>query len=378
MEVPRATLPIAGMHTEGRPGNRARWSAADAAARRRAMEAVRTSAAPDTTVPAITRRAALAAVVRIAQHAREAEGGGCPRCGSRNVIGWGGFSGRCRYRCRGCGRTFSDFTGTPIAYSKRAESWMVYADCMLNSLTVRRSAAEVNIRVPTSFRWRHAILGALRRAPAPVLAGRVEVTDARYRHSEKGAHRARSTAGPRHARSREPVERHVLVVFGCDAAHSTFAEVAGEHLLSAAMLSEVLVACTARGSAIVAPAGRFSPYAAACRRVGLQFRPASRRWRGPGDARHACHSARRLRSRFESWVGRFHGVATRYLPNYLRWSLYLGAGGEPSDGDAGARLVAACCRGVPVAATAGQAWIAGENEHQAAIEAGIGSHQQFP
>jgi transposase-like protein len=375
MELPRANVFLARMRTNDYQQRRASWNVADARDRR-ATAGARGPGTPGGPNPASPREPALAAVVRIAQQARKAHGGGCPRCGSRRVVGWGGFSGRCRYRCHGCGRTFSDFTGTPIAYSKRAESWLVFTDCVLDSLTIRRSAARLNVRVPTAFRWRHALLSALRQAAAPVLAGRVELADARYRYSEKGARTPGPRAGERRTPTYAPDQRAVLVLFGCDATHATLAEVVGEHLLSAALLQQALVASVARGSSIVAAAGRFSPYAVACKRAGMQFRPTPRRWTAPGDARRACHAAHRLRTRFEAWVERFYGVATRYLPNYLRWSLYLGAGGEPHEGDTGARLLAACC----VTAAAGEvAGGEGAMRQPAASRPVRGSrYQQFP
>lgn len=287
---------------------------------------------------------ALAHAVELARAARAADGWRCPRCGCSRVIGWGGFAGRSRYRCYGCKRTFSDFTATPLAYTKHAGLWARYCDCLLKSSSVRRAAAVVGVTAPTAFRWRHAILAGLRRAPSAALTGRVELVHARYRYSNKGARGRGLDSGRPRRWTYEPGQRQVLVLFGRDEAHATLAEVVGERLLSAVALKKVLVACVARGSSIVAEAGRFSPYAVACNGAGLRFRPDAAGRPGGGDARTACRAARELRARFEAWVERFRGVATRYLPNYLRWSRHLGAGGEPTDQDPRDLLLLACCR----------------------------------
>jgi len=40
----------------------------------------------------------------------------CPDCGCEFLIGWGRARGRKRFRCQGCLRTFTPFTGTPLAW----------------------------------------------------------------------------------------------------------------------------------------------------------------------------------------------------------------------------------------------------------------------
>ena len=66
----------------------------------------------------------------------------CPRCDADRVHRWGSFSGRKRYRCVACRRTFSDFTGTPLAYIKKLPAWSPYCLCMREGLssTPRRAA----------------------------------------------------------------------------------------------------------------------------------------------------------------------------------------------------------------------------------------------
>ena len=40
---------------------------------------------------------------------------GCPHCSSAEVRRWGRASGKPRYRCATCGKTFNPLTGTPLA-----------------------------------------------------------------------------------------------------------------------------------------------------------------------------------------------------------------------------------------------------------------------
>ena len=44
---------------------------------------------------------------------------GCPHCGSADIRPWGTVSGRPRFRCADCRKTFNAVTGTPLAHAAR-------------------------------------------------------------------------------------------------------------------------------------------------------------------------------------------------------------------------------------------------------------------
>ncbi|MGE5553997.1 MAG: transposase [Betaproteobacteria bacterium] len=141
------------------------------------------------------------AAERDAELFRRKEGGlKCPRCGAgpAEVRRWGRFMGRQRYRCRGCGRTFTPMTGTPQAYSKHQEKWEELGRCLAEMLTVRQTAERLRIAPSTAFRWRHRVLAALAGEPRPVLRGIVGVVEAYYPECHKGERKL-----PRLARRRE-------------------------------------------------------------------------------------------------------------------------------------------------------------------------------
>lgn len=131
----------------------------------------------------LQRRDALLNAVRMA---RFSHGLRCPRCGMGEVQRWGGFSGRQRYRCRCCLRTFSDLTGTPAAYRKKIALWVRYAGCLAESMSVRSAARALGIDPSTAFRWRHALLGQLAGRRAESLAGHIELGWVRFAYSQKG------------------------------------------------------------------------------------------------------------------------------------------------------------------------------------------------
>lgn len=239
----------------------------------------------------------------------------CPRCGDDRVQRWGSFSERQRYRCSGCRRTFSDLTGTPASYSKRALLWPSYAQCMREGLTVRRAAARVGIHRCTAFRWRHAILDQLRQQDAESISGWVELGWTWFPYSEKGR--------------RNPVLHDPTlstnVLLACDRAGNVvtgMAEVAPPRRILSREIERILEGRIEGPMTVLADHGVLGPAAAFARRSGGRFldaRCSVRPARGVPAALNHTRTARAYGGRLHGWMSRFHGVATRYLPNYLIW-----------------------------------------------------------
>lgn len=114
----------------------------------------------------------------------------CPRCQSQSTIRHGKVDDRQRYLCKDCRRTFTDLTGTPLAYVKKpADMWDEVARCMRDGYSYRRIADELGIAVSTAFKWRHKVLASLRILTdmATVLSGVVEADETFFRKSYKGS-----------------------------------------------------------------------------------------------------------------------------------------------------------------------------------------------
>src|SRR5690606_38467776 len=121
----------------------------------------------------------VAKLIRAIRDARFGSELKCPRCQSVSVCRWGRFAGRQRYRCGTCRRTFSDLTGTPVAWSKCLGSLPAYRDCMRGSASLRASARSVGVHLTTSFRWRHRLLDGACNEEIVRLCGFVETGTAR-------------------------------------------------------------------------------------------------------------------------------------------------------------------------------------------------------
>jgi len=253
------------------------------------------------------------------REARFADGVVCPRCNSTRTARYGWFSKRQRYRCNTCRRTFSDLTGSPAAYCKKLHKWVENAQCMLNSSTVRKTAKTIGVSPSTAFRWRHKNLDGLREHYNKPISGWLEFVEMRMPYSEKGQRKPTGTPqlqGRSTGHTRDSIARTVTVVTAADrrgAVESRTILSAAPTLLS---LLSAFGASTGRATAILARPGSLSPYARLAKLVRAAYLQAGLRNNSP--LVHLDHAIDHLRD-FYTWHLRFHGVATKYLENYLAW-----------------------------------------------------------
>lgn len=87
----------------------------------------------------------------------------CPHCNNTYVIKYGRYKNEQRYQCKSCHKTFSARTNTPWYHSKKdLNLWVKYSKLMFNMTSLRESAKELNISLPTAFYWRHKILASIK------------------------------------------------------------------------------------------------------------------------------------------------------------------------------------------------------------------------
>ncbi|MCC2973113.1 IS1595 family transposase [Massilia sp. IC2-476] len=255
----------------------------------------------------------------------------CPGCGNSRHYRHGIVRGLQRYRCRACGRTFSALTGTPLARLRHRSKWLDYLRDMLDSRSVRAAAKRIGVHRNTSFRWRHRFLDGVRLDQPERLIGIAEADEMFILESQKGSRRLGRPARKRggHARTRGISQEHDCILVARDRAGQTCSCVTGRAAVTARQLHRHLrpvldpdVLLVTDGHVAYRTFAREARIAHAF--VNLR---AGERMRGAVHVQNVNAYHQRLRS----WLSRFHGVASRYLPNYLgwRWALDEGRIGAP-------------------------------------------------
>ena len=281
---------------------------------------------PATVSPAVARRGGAGVVAGLGR--RRIDSLGCPHCASRDVVGWGKASALPRYRCKACRRTFNGLTKTPLAHLQKKDKWVEPASAMIDGVSTAKAAKRCAVAYTTAFRWRHRFLKALSGDKPTVLSGIVEGDETFIPESFKGKRSgiprpARKRGGQSAKRGISAEQIPVLVARDRHGATTDAVLPKLNRVSITAALGGVVTSdnefCCDSGSAIVAFA----------RRAGIptHILPAPGK-PSPQAPDFHINNVNAYHGRFKQWMRRFHGVATKNLPNYLGWRRTLEALGE--------------------------------------------------
>jgi transposase-like protein len=247
----------------------------------------------------------------------------CPHCRGTSLYRHGAANGLQRFRCRACRRTFNCLTGTPLARLRHKAKWLDYLDCMLDSRTVRKAAAQVAIAKNTSMRWRHRFLNATKADRPACLNGIAEADETFLLESQKGARKLNRPARKRGGKASKRGISHeqVCILVARDRNGHTWDFVTGRRPVTKAQLQRHLPPILTPDTLLVTDANQ--AYRAFAKEAGVahDFVNVSAGQRVARQASGAIHvqNVNGYHSRFHGWLLGFRGVATRYLPNYLGW-----------------------------------------------------------
>jgi transposase-like protein len=257
----------------------------------------------------------------------------CPHCGETKLYRHGQAHGLPRYRCRTCSKTFNPLTGTPLAHLRERHKWLSYQQCILDSLTIRKAAAAVDISRNTSFRWRHRFLAWVKNDRPARLHGIAEADEMYLLESQKGARRLNRVPRKRGgaASQRGTSKEQVCVLVARDRTGQTLNFVTGRGPVSKAQLHQCLRPALDQDVLLVSDSNAVYRYFA--REANISYEAIN--LRAKQRVRGAIHvqNVNGYHSRFRLWIQRFHGVATHYLPNYLGWRWALEAHRIKTPGD---------------------------------------------
>lgn len=253
----------------------------------------------------------------------------CPHCGATGAVANGKARGMQRYLCRGCKRSFGALTGTRLSGLHRKEAWLTFGSSLADGDTVKVSAARCGVAVSTEFRWRHRFLAAIE-TTAGKLRGIVEADETFVLASRKGDRRwAQAKAGqvvadlpdrkPRKrggkAQKRGHSEEQVPVLVAVDRSGTTITAVLPA--ITAEAIGAVLSPALDKDALLVTDGcTSYRPCAAV---LGVSHE-ALNQSDGP-RVRGELHiqTANNRHSRLKAFLRPRHGIATKYLPSYLRW-----------------------------------------------------------
>ena len=249
---------------------------------------------------------------------------GCPYCSAAvgRLGSWGQSHGLKRYRCKDCARTFNALTGTALAHLRKREQWGRYAEALIEGVSLREAARRCQVDKNTALRWRHRFLRDAAEHRAEHEAGIVEADETFFLESFKGQRHlprpARRRGGVAGKRGLSAEQIPVLVVRDRSGQTADFKL----EKLDAAHVMAVLRPLVDQEAILCSDSA--GVYVTFARATGIAHRPLNIQ-HGPRVVDGVFHiqNVNSYDSRLKGWMRRFHGVATKYLENYLGWRRML-------------------------------------------------------
>ena len=239
----------------------------------------------------------------------------CPTCSSTALHKWGVVSGLQRYRCKECRRTFNALTGTSMARLRKKDLWVEYSQALADSLSLTKAAQRCGIDRTTAFRWRHRFL-PYSEPQAVQCSGITEIDETYFRESFKGKkvlHRSPRKRGKLEVRGLSKEQIPVVVArdrdgHTCDAVlQKRSAKEIGLRLGPKIAPDSLL--CIDKSRILI----KFA------KDENLAFEAIGPKQRKGREKIFHVQSVNAYHSRLKNWMGRFNGVATERLSNYLDW-----------------------------------------------------------
>lgn len=248
----------------------------------------------------------------------------CPLCKSQSIVANGKNKGVQRFRCKSCGKNFSENTGTSVFSLKKGHLWTTYIKHMFEGHSITQCAELTGICTQTSFDWRHKVLGSLQSLSPDKFEGISESDDIFFNYSEKGSRTL--TRKPRkrgnHGIKRGISDDKVAVILTCDRkSHKDF-KVAKRGRIRKVDLEKVLSGKLDQDAVLCTDSHR--SYTAFAKAAGIEHqRIHARKKQYVKDKIYHVQNANQTARALKDWMVGFNGVSTKYLQNYLSWFMLL-------------------------------------------------------
>lgn len=248
----------------------------------------------------------------------------CPHCKSTDIFGHGIYKGRRRYKCKGCTKTFNDFTGTAISGIKKTEKFQEYLGMVVESLTIRKAASKLGVNIKTAFDWRHKLLSSLPKVSGQGFSGIVECDDKLLDINDKGNKKLnrKSFKRPSDRKTKRGVSNDkVSVMVASDRKGNMTMQVAKIGRIDTQSIEKTIGNLVSKENILCSDAHPSIVSWAKGKEIEHHTFVASKQ-----HVKSKCYHVQHVNSidnRYERWVKGFYGVATKYLDNYLNWFVFL-------------------------------------------------------
>ena len=251
----------------------------------------------------------------------------CPFCNSTNIVKNGHSEKKIqRYKCKDCLCRFCDTTNTVSNNSKLSyENWIGFFNCMIDKLSIRKTANKLGLNKNTVFSMRHKVLNALSIFRKNTkLSGKVQ-SDEKYESINlKGTKKVNMprASKPRKSQggSKRGISNHqVCIASAIDEFDNIYLEIVGNGPITTKMVEEAFKDRIDPNSTLITDCKSSYEKFALDNNIKLEQVKSGTYKNLNGFTLSEING---LHSNIDLFLGCFIGVSTKHLQGYLDWFVY--------------------------------------------------------
>ena len=244
-----------------------------------------------------------------------------PHCGHLKYVKFGFKSGSQRYKCKGCDKSFTEYTGTWMSEIHKKDRIDTYLILMSEEKSLDTIKSELLINKKAAFDWRHKILASLSDVATDDFTGVTESDETFFLDSNKGSKVGNRKARKRVGSATKPGinQDHVAVIVTMDRNKSFDLTVATKGRIKKKDIERAIGERCTKQTILCSDAHVSYKGFAIDKKLEHHLLRADLKKRVKDKTYHIQH-VNATHKRVKKWIGeRFWGVSTKYLKQYLNW-----------------------------------------------------------
>ncbi|WP_281644678.1 IS1595 family transposase [Bacteroides zoogleoformans] len=247
--------------------------------------------------------------------------GHCPHCGGSRYYRFGKDHGTQRFKCKDCGGTFTEYTGTWQQKLHKKGLVKAYIRLMSEQKSLDKISAALHINKKTAFDWRHKILRSLKQDDGCSFSGITESDETFFDKSDKGCRHLKRKSRKRggECRIKGLSKDKATVIVTVDRKNDLNMTFCGYGRLTKAEIAKSLHTPLPKGTVLCSDGYTSYKGYAMDNHIGhVVIRADLGRHVKRGVYR--IQHVNSLHNRLKRWLNdTFWGVATKYMQDYLNW-----------------------------------------------------------
>lgn len=251
----------------------------------------------------------------------------CPFCESNNIVKNGhSKNGKQRYKCKDCLHRFCDTTNTMSNNSKLTyELWLEFFKCMVDKLSIRKTADKLGLNKNTIFSMRHKVLNALSIFRENIkLSGHIQIDEKYESINLKGTKKDKMprASKPRKSQggSKRGISNHqICIASAIDEYDNIYFEIAGNGPITTKMVEKTFKDRINTNSVMITDCKSSYEKFSLNNDIKLEQVKSGTYKNSNG---YTLSEINGLHSNLDLFLSCFVGVSTKHLQGYLDWFVY--------------------------------------------------------